>query len=125
MNREPTHSMKIQNLRLEVRLGCSTEERSVPQEVGVSVELRFSEVPRGTVSDDLKDTVCYAKISEALRAHIKGREFCLVEKMAADFREILKPMIEGRAEISLSVHKVRPPIDGLLGGVEYRIGDFA
>src|SRR5690348_6620889 len=115
------HSIKIKDLKLEARLGCSAEERAVPQEIRVSFELRFFEPPRATFSDDLKDTICYARISEVLKEHLKGREFHLVEKMGADFYELLKAMIEGRAELSLTVHKVRPPIDGLLGGAEYRI----
>lgn len=117
--------MRIRDLRLKARLGCSAEERSVPQEVRVSIEFRFSEAPRGAESDALKDTICYARVSESLVEHLRGREYSLIEKMAADFHGILKSMIEERAEISLAVHKVRPPIEGLLGGVEYRIGDFA
>ena len=125
MNREPVHSMRIRDLRLNARLGCSVEERSVPQEIRVSVEFRFSQCPKGAVSDDLTDTICYARVSEVLREHLRNREYCLVEKMAADFHRNLQPIVEGRAEISLSVHKVRPPVEGLLGGVEYRVGDFS
>jgi len=122
---QPMHSMKIRDLQLQVRLGCSAEERSVPQEVRVSIDFRFFDEPKGALSDDLKDTICYARVCEALRHQVEGREYRLVEKLAADFYGVVKLLVEGRAEVSLTVHKVRPPIEGLLGGVQYRIGDFA
>ena len=121
---EPLHSLRIRELRLDVRLGCSAEERRVPQEVRVSVELRFARPPAGGITDELGDTICYASLCEALRSYARGREFHLVEKMAADFLELLQAALQGRAEVAVSVHKVSPPIDGLLGGVEYRIGAF-
>ena len=125
MSSLPLHRLRIRDLQLKARLGCSAEERSAPQEVRVSVELRFDHSPRASTSDNLGDTICYAVLSKALREQLKEREYHLVEKMAADFYEVLKGIVEGRAKISLSVHKVRPPIEGLLGGVEYQVGDFA
>ncbi len=119
------HHMKIKDLSLQVSLGCSAEERASLQEVRVGIELRFVEAPLGTRSDDLKDTVCYARMSEALRSHIEGKQFQLVEKIAADFHKIIRGIVEGRAQTSVTVHKVRPPVRDLLGGVEYRIADFA
>lgn len=88
------------------------------------MELRFLEIPNATVSDDIRDAICYGRISEALVKHIGEKEFHLVEKMAADFYKIVKGILEGRAELQLTVHKVRPPIKQLMGGVEYTIGDF-
>lgn len=118
------HRMKIRELSLPVSLGCTTEERARLQEVRISVELRFAEVPLGTESDRLNDTICYAKICEALKSYVECKEFHLIEKMANDFDEIIRKIIDGRAESSVIVHKVKPPINNLLGGVEYRIGDF-
>jgi 7,8-dihydroneopterin aldolase/epimerase/oxygenase len=124
MNPSARHRMRIKDLSLQVRLGCTADERANPQEVRVGIELRFAEAPMGVESDDLKDTICYARISEALKAHVEGKEFQLVEKMAGDFYQIVRRMVEGRAESSVTVHKVRPPVGDLLGGVEYRIEDF-
>jgi dihydroneopterin aldolase len=121
----PLHILKIQSLSLNVRLGCSSEERAVRQEVRVSAELRFFDPPKGVQSDDLKDTISYAVICETLREFGEGREFQLIEKMAGEFYRLTKDLVEGRAAVSLTVHKVKPPVSGLLGGAEYRVGDFA
>lgn len=119
------HSMRINDLSLSVKLGCSPEERAIPQEIRVSAELRFFEEPKGVWSDDLRETVCYAQICEVLREHVERKEFQLVEKLAGDFYHLVKCLVEHRAEISLIVHKVKPPVPGLLGGFEFRVGDFA
>lgn len=124
MKTVPRHSLTVRELQLQVHLGCTAEERLHAQEVRVGVELRFFSTPAGTVSDDLRDTICYARLSTALREHVSGREFQLVEKMGQDFYSIIHGMVEGRAEIGVTVHKVRPPIEGLIGGVEYRVDDF-
>src|SRR5690349_20327790 len=105
--------MHIRSLSLDARLGCTAEERSVPQEIRVSVELRFFEAPPGVLTDDLNDTICHAKVSEALNEHLRGREFNLVEKMASEFYGVLKKRIEGRAELALTLHKVKPPVSRL------------
>lgn len=120
-----THRMKIHDLRLQVRLGCTRAERAVPQEVRVGVELSFFQEPAGCVSDDLRDTICYARLSEILRDHVRDREFHLIEKMAHDFVGLLRAFTEGRAALEVRVHKVRPPVADLLGGVEYLMGDLA
>jgi dihydroneopterin aldolase len=118
------HVMKIEGLQLKAKLGCTPEERSVRQEVRVDIEFRFAQPPQGALSDDLRDTICYAKVSEALREHVSTREYNLVEKLASDFRAVIGSMVEGRALVSVTVHKVRPPVEGLIGGVKYQIVDL-
>lgn len=118
------HSMEVRDLSLQVRLGCTPEERAVPQEIRVSLDLRFHEAPPGVKSDLLEETVCYAVLSEAFRRGVDGQEFSLVEKIAGDLFEIADGIIQSRALFSLSVHKVKPPVAGLSGGVVYRLGNL-
>lgn len=119
------HSIHIRELSLLVKLGCSAEERARPQEIRVSAELRFHEAPQGVASDELSGTICYGKICEAFRRHVEGKEFHLIEKLAGDFRKIMEQIVEGRAATMVCVHKVAPPIQGLLGGVEFRVEPLA
>jgi 7,8-dihydroneopterin aldolase/epimerase/oxygenase len=118
------HSLYLEDLRLSVRLGCTADERATPQEVRVSVEFRFEEAPLGFESDRLDQTVCYAQVSEALKKHIEAREYNLIEKIAADGFRIVKEISGAGTMVSLTAHKVRPPVEGLLGGTKYRCADF-
>lgn len=119
------HSLSLQNLRLFVRLGCEVWERSAPQEVLVSIELRFAAPPAGVLSDELTDTVCYADIAQSVLEHCQNREYKLVEKMGLDIYHLVKEKAGKKDQVAISVHKVQPPIPRLSGGSIYRCGDFS
>jgi FolB domain-containing protein len=121
--RQSLHSLKIRDFTLPVRLGVSPEERANPQEVRVSVEIHFFAPPLATSTDQLNDTVSYARICEAIRKHVEAHEFKLIEKLANDLFEISRSVVGTAAEVSLVLHKIKPPVEGLLGGAEYRIGN--
>lgn len=118
------HALQIRDLSLQVRLGCSAQERLDPQEIRVSVDLRFHSQPIATETDHLQDTLCYARICEAFRGHCRDREFSLIEKLANDLMKVSRDLLKGQALVALTVHKVAPPVEGLLGGTLYRLGDF-
>lgn len=118
------HSLELRELSLWVRLGCSSQERALLQEVRVGLQLRFPQPPQGAVTDQLRDTVCYAELSEAFRRFCQEREFALVEKLAGDLMTTAREKVGAQVALAVSVHKVAPPVEGLRGGVVYRVGDF-
>jgi dihydroneopterin aldolase len=119
------HSLKISELSIQVHLGCGLPERSKLQEIRVSIELQFHSAPVAEQSDRLEDTLCYAQLSEAFRKHCESREFALIEKLTADLFQITRQLTGTSARASVTVHKVAPPVAGLIGGATYRIADFA
>lgn len=121
------HSLSLEELSLHVHLGCTPEERAFRQEVRVSIEIRFSEMPMAVENDQLTDTVCYAEISQAVQSTCEEREYHLIERMAGEIYQIARKIVgpESKAQLGVTVHKVRPPVPSLRGGSHYRIGDFA
>jgi dihydroneopterin aldolase len=113
----------IQDLSLQVFLGCTDEERSVRQAVSVSVTIDFHKPPYAERSDQLSDTVCYADICDWLKEHVSDRQFHLVEKLSYDFYTLIKERLHRRALVKVHTHKVNPPIADLEGGVVYECGD--
>jgi 7,8-dihydroneopterin aldolase/epimerase/oxygenase len=130
MNGEPLspsenlHTLRLNDLSLQVKLGCTVEERTRPQEVRVSVELQFDGSPKGIFSDALEDTICYAEVCKVIKERCERREFQLIERLAFEALAAAQEIVRDRAKISLSAHKVRPPVEGLLGGVIYTCGDY-
>ncbi len=114
--------LSIGSLTLPVHLGCSSEERSVLQEVGLSIEMEFPATPSGEETDCLEDTLCYGEVCETLRNFVNGREFHLIEKMARECLSVLKEKHHSM-KIRLTLHKKQPPVKGLKGGVKYTCGD--
>lgn len=118
------HSLFLNDLQLSVHLGCTAEERAIAQEVRLSVEFRFENAPGGFESDRLEETVCYAQVSKALKENIETREYNLIEKIAADGYRLVKEISGAGTMVALVAHKIRPPVEGLLGGTKYRCADF-
>ncbi len=117
--------LSIKDLSLQVRLGCSAEERQFTQEVRIGAEIQFSRIPQGMISDRLEETICYAEISNAFREWCLHREFALVEKLAYELFVILREMTGADSKVNVSVHKVSPPVEGLTGGVVCCVGDLS
>ena len=120
--REFPRQLAINNLSLQVHLGCTAEERKTAQEVQATITISFSQPPTGETTDLLQDTICYAEACKLLRLCCAKREYNLVEKLAADFYMTLKERWPAHL-FSLRVRKMKPPVENLLDGVDYFCGD--
>jgi len=118
------HALRVNDLKYMVRLGCTVEERAVPQEVRLTLEFRFTQPPCGVSSDRLDDTICYAEVSALLAKHFAAREFQLIEKIAYDAYLLGRELAGTRATVAVAALKVKPPVANLLGGAAYSCGDF-
>ena len=110
--------------RLQVRLGCSSEERAHPQDVDLDLALRFPTPPEACETDELKDTVCYADLIASARDHVSGREFRLLERLASELLARLRRELPAETEVWLRVTKLYPPVPELRGGVSFSLGDW-
>lgn len=119
------HSLRLEDIRLQVRLGCLPDERERPQEVRLAVEFRFDREPSCLKSDRLEETICYARLCEALRAHCESREFKLIERIGYEAYGIARELAGPGVKVAVRAHKVRPPVEALLGGAISTCGDFA
>ena len=81
---------KISIVDLEVfyRVGVPDEERARPQRLLLSVEMEpnFS---KATKSDSIGDTIDYFAVSQRLLKFGEGREWKLIEKLAADIADMI------------------------------------
>lgn len=118
-------ALRIEAIRLAVNLGCTAAERSSRQEVRVAVELRFAEAPLAMLTDNLADTICYAEVAQAIQQHCEAREYQLIEKMAHEIFGIVKEIVRPNSKVEITLHKMQPPIDCILGGTVFRCGDFS
>jgi len=113
----------LKDLSCLVHLGCTEEERRAKQEVRISLRLGFREDLVVCQSDKLEDAVCYAMLSEEIFSTCELKDFCTVEHLAYLTHENLKKRLPVQIALRVEVHKVKPPISGLLGGVKFCFGD--
>lgn len=111
--------LEVKDFSLWLHLGVSAEERKFPQEVRLSFDLLLPSVPAAVKSDQIEDTLCYGKLCEALRETLAPQEFCTIERVAGAALSRLQESLPGGTGLRLRVHKVRPPVPQLLGGVVF------
>jgi len=95
----------------------------LPQEIRVSIDIIFLETPQAFQTDELKDTLCFAEICTMLRQLYSQGEYKTVERMLKLGDEKLSDHLPKSAKFILKIHKVNPPIEGLLGGVFFETGN--
>ena len=111
--------LEIKDLALFIKLGWESAERSAPQEVRISIRLIFSGVPQAAFSDELGDTVCYAELCTRIQKEIEPESFKTIEHLHQFLEDRIAGFLPNNMPFSLRVHKLRPPVPGLLGGVIY------
>jgi FolB domain-containing protein len=73
----------IKNLEVRFRVGVPDEERAQPQPLTITVELDL-DTAQAAATDDLAHTVDYFALSRRIKELGAGREWRLIEKLAAD-----------------------------------------
>ncbi len=118
------YTLEIRKLVLGVHLGCGAEERFKQQDVSFSAKFRFSGMPKGAETDELDDSLCYARVSDLILATVKGREFKLIEHLGHVIFKNLKILVGPEILIELVVHKLNPPVMHLREGSAFTISEL-
>lgn len=106
------HQLKIENLALKVHLGWPEAERQALQTVRINVVLSFNNVPKAATTDELSDTICYAKMTDAILATLQQRSFKLLEHLGQSCYDIVAKHASAASKIYVSVTKSLGPEQG-------------
>jgi dihydroneopterin aldolase len=109
----------LRGMRFMGRHGVSDEERAEPQPFEVDLVLRL-DLARPGETDDLADTVDYASLFDLTRDIVEGRQFHLIEALAA---AILEAVMAAHAvdDVEVRVRKPKAPLPGAFETVEARL----
>lgn len=108
----------IHALRAKARIGVTDEERSIPREVVVDIEIETS-LDRAGESDDLVDTIDYASVVTAVTEVIEGDEVRLLEHLAARIASTVE-RFSGIERVTVEVSK-KPPMPQDVEAISVRI----
>jgi GTP cyclohydrolase I len=118
----PRTTLGLTSLSLEVSVGCTPSEKKRKIAVNLDLELRFPTPPRGCLSDRLRDTVCYDRLSRSILQLCAGRHFDLLEHLGYELYRHLKSsgILDDGILAKITLHKPLP------SGRESRfsVGDF-
>lgn len=104
----------IEDLRLSAHIGIYPREKAMAQTIELSLQIGASTASAGA-SDDIGDTIDYAKVVERLRQELAERRFNLLEKLAEYIAALLRDDF-GAAWVRVSIAK-----QGVMRGVR-RVG---
>jgi FolB domain-containing protein len=80
--------ISIVDLEVFYRAGVPDEERAKPQRLLLTIDLEF-DFAAATTSDRIEDTINYRAITDDLLQFGEGRDWKLIEKLAADIADFV------------------------------------
>ncbi len=117
-NHSVNSKLFIADIRLWLKVGCSEEEQLFPTCISIDIEMLFN--TNAVHSDDLKETVCYAKVVKRVSEFCLARSFHLIEYIAGSVHRVVQDMVEIPVEkITIKVTKLVSPIENIHGGVSF------
>ena len=113
-------AVELHGLEIEGRHGVEEEERARPQRFVYDLWL---EVPDDALSDRIEDTVDYREVVAAVRAVSDGRQFALLEALAAAVADELLARFAleaARVRVRKPDVKLEAPVEWTAATVERR-----
>ncbi|CAB4805939.1 MAG: dihydroneopterin aldolase [Actinobacteria bacterium] len=90
--------------------GVFDSERANGQDFYVDVDLEV-DLTRASVSDDVKDTINYAEVTDLVVEEITTNPVSLIEKLAGRIAERIKVTFAQASRVTITVHKPQAPVD--------------
>lgn len=78
----------IEELTVITTIGVYDWEQTIAQKLVFDIEMGWDN-RRAAASDDVHDCLSYADVSDAVIAHVEGRSFALVERVAEEVAQLL------------------------------------
>lgn len=103
-----TDRITLRGLRARGRHGVLPAERELGQVFVVDVTLQL-DTRAAASSDDVRDTVHYGELAEAVVARIGGEPVALLERLAQEIADICLAH-EQVAQVTVDVHKPGAPV---------------
>jgi dihydroneopterin aldolase len=113
-------TVELYGLEIEGRHGVGDEERATPQPFLYDLWL---DVPDAAVADQLEDTVDYREVVRAVQELSDGRQFQLLEAMAAAVAELLVERFgveRARVRVRKPEVQLEAPVEWTAASVERR-----
>lgn len=111
--------LTVDDLKVAVHLGVPDEERSVKQDILLSLRIDFDTPPTACTSDRVDETIDYGILSRKLINVMQEREFKTIEHLGHACLQAASEDIDG-AQLTVKIRK-HPRIPGLEGGASFAL----
>lgn len=110
----------IRQIHAAVRLGCLDSEKLGSQPVVIDVKIKLKS-EASLISDKLEDTLSYGDVVKQVLSVCRQKHFHLIEHLAHSIRLSLEEHFGEKANFTIHLKKIAPPVEGITGGVEIRL----
>lgn len=121
-NASPLMTLNLHDIRLFARLGCTADERAVPQPVRIELSIFFAELPEAMHRDEA-EFICYDKLTSILREVVEKGEYRLIEFLAGECFRAIGQQLEPGMQLWLKLTKCEPPVPEIHGGASVVCSD--
>ena len=97
-------TIRINNLRVKVIIGCNDDERTRPQELLITISIAF-DTWNAAATDDLRNTIDYDRLARRITEMAEGTEYMLVETLAQRVADLV---LEDERVQGVTVSIVKP-----------------
>ena len=126
MTPAPLHSrLDLPGIRCMANIGHPDDEAAQPQAVLVALRLVFDEPPAASRTDDLSDTVDYARLTEKVTSVSASRRYRLLESLVQEIYDALLPTFGCAVRLWVEVKKERSPIPALEPSASFGLGSIS
>lgn len=115
-------TLKIKDFEVWVHLGCAVEEQKHSQPVEFTLSIEFSKNLAGYKTDSLHDAVDYVRLTEIMKSVASRKNYKLIEHLNYEVFTALMADIKTKdvsGEMTLTIRKIRVPVENLRSGVEF------
>lgn len=109
----------LDNVRFHARHGVLPQERATGGEFVVNLRARCP-LSKAVESDDVADTVNYAKLLEIINAEMQ-KPSCLLENVAGRIGRSIFMKFPEVAGIDITIAKINPPMPGDIGSASVEL----
>jgi dihydroneopterin aldolase len=115
-----TDLIRISGIKAFGYHGVFETERASGQDFYVDIELEV-DLTRASVSDDVKDTINYAEVTDIVVKEITTNPVSLIEKLAGRIAERIKVTFAQAARVTVTVHKPQAPVSAQVKDISVTI----
>ena len=99
----------IKNLKLFAFHGVNPEEKENGQNFFIDIDY-FVDIDKACMSDDIDDTVSYAKVVKVIRAAFTESKYNLIEKAAQAVADAIFESFEAVRRVEITLKKPEAPV---------------
>ncbi len=107
-------AVHISDLMMYARIGCTGEERAFPQRLLLSADFTL-DLRKAGQSGNLKETICYATLSEEFANLAAETEWILLEQLSEQLAQHTLTSYSQVTKVAISVKKFAVPSTAHVG----------